>query len=164
MSMQLRTRHRESGRRQPATGAAHGVPDPVRGAPERETRAPHMRDAAAAAVGTASAGAVMLALVLMAAAVVIALVIALGILLANVGANGGNAIVKGIHESANFVAGSFTGMIRFTGHPKRAISVNWGIAALVYLLVGAIVARVVFGVGRGGLPFEQRHRTSAAGY
>ena len=123
-----------------------------------------MRNAAAAAVGTASAGAVMLALVLMAAAVVIALVIALGILLADVGANGGNAIVKGIHESANLVAGSFTGMIRFTGHPKRAISVNWGIAALVYLLVGAIVARVVFGVGRGGLRFEQRHRTSAAGY
>jgi len=100
----------------------------------------------------------MLALVVITVAVLIALVIGLAILLADVHANGANTIVKGIHESANFFAGSFTGMLRFNGHPDRAISVNWGIAALVYLVVGAIVARVIFGVGRGGLRFEQRRR------
>ena len=121
-----------------------------------------MRNAGAAAVGGVSAGAVMLALVLITAAVMIALVLALAILLADVKANTGNAIVKGIHESANLFAGSFTDLIRFGGHPKRAISVNWGIAALVYLLAGALAARLIFGVGRGGLRFEQRHRTSAA--
>jgi hypothetical protein len=121
-----------------------------------------MRNAAAAAIGGVSAGAVMLALVLITTAVMIALVLALAILLADVNANTGDAIVKGIHESANFFAGSFSDMVRIGGHPKRAISVNWGIAALVYLLAGALAARLIFGVGRGGLRFEQRHRTSAA--
>ncbi len=121
-----------------------------------------MRNAGAAAVGGVSAGAVMLALVLITAAVTIALVLALAILLADVNANPGNTIAKGIHESANLFAGSFTDLIRFGGHPKRAISVDWGIAAIVYLLAGALAARLIFGVGRGGLRFEQRHRTSAA--
>lgn len=121
-----------------------------------------MRNAGAAAIGGVSAGAVMLALVLITAAVMIALVLALAILLADVNANPGNTIAEGIHESANFFAGSFTDLIRFGGHPKRAISVNWGIAAIVYLLAGALAARLMFGVGRGGLRFEQRHRTPAA--
>src|SRR5277367_5402342 len=131
-----------------------------------ELRTPRLktrtRNAVAAAVGGVSAGAVMVALVLITATVMVALVLALAILLADVNANTGNAIVKGIHESANFLAGSFTDLIRFGGHPKRAISVNWGIAALVYLLAGVLVARVIFGIGRGGLRFEQRYRASAA--
>ena len=122
------------------------------------------RGAGAAAAGTAGAGAVVLALLVITLAVLIALLIGLAILLADVGANPGNAVVKGIHESANFFAGSFTGMIRFTGHPKRAISVNWGIAAILYLIVGVIVARVVYGVGRGGVRLQERHRASAANY
>ena len=103
----------------------------------------------------------MLALVLITATVMVALVLALAILLADVNANAANAIVKGIHESANFLAGSFSGLIHIPGHPKRAISVNWGVAAVVYLLAGALAARVIFGVGRGGLRFEQRYRASA---
>jgi len=110
------------------------------------------------------AGAVVLALFVITLAVLVALLIGLAILLADVGANTSNTIVKGIHESANFFAGSFTDMIRFTGHPKRAVSVNWGVAALVYLIVGVIVARVVYGVGRGGLRLQERRRTSAANY
>jgi len=65
-------------------------------------------------------------------------------------------VVKGLHESANFSAGSFTGMIRSTGHPKRAISVNWGVAAVVYLIVGAILARLIFVAGRGGVHLGER--------
>ena len=119
-------------------------------------------NAGAVAVGGVGAGAVMLALVLITATVMVALVLALAILLVDVNANSANAIVKGIHESANFFAGSFTGLIRYTGHPKRAISVNWGIAAVVYLVAGALVARAIFGVGRGGRRFGQRFRASAA--
>jgi len=70
----------------------------------------------------------------------------------------------GLHDSANFFAGSFTGLLRFDGHPDRAISVNWGIAAIVYLLVGAILARAIFIAGRGGVHFGERHRTSVANY
>lgn len=122
------------------------------------------RAAGAAAIGSVGAGAVLLALLVITAAVLIALLIALAILLADVGANSGNGVVKGLHESANFFAGSFTGMLRFGGHPKRAISVNWGIAAVVYLMVGAIIARTIFVAGRGGVHVGERHRASAANY
>jgi hypothetical protein len=126
----------------------------------RRTMAWRTRNAGAAAVGTAGAGVLLLARLVMAAASVIALLIALAIVLRDVDANGANTIVKGIHEGANFFAGAFTGLIRFSGHPKRAITVDWGIALLVYLIVGAIVAKVIAGVGRGGLLFERSHRTA----
>jgi hypothetical protein len=96
----------------------------------------------------------------MLAASLIALLIALAIVLRDVDANAGNTIVKGIHEGANFFAGAFTGLIRFNGHPKRAITVDWGIALLVYLIVGGIVARLIAGVGRGGVLFERSHRAA----
>ncbi|HTD08521.1 MAG TPA: hypothetical protein VK680_06495 [Solirubrobacteraceae bacterium] len=136
--------------------------EPERAAPvrRRRTMAWRTRNAGAAAVGTAGAGVVLLARLVMAAASVIALLIALAIVLRDVDANGANTIVKGIHEGANFFAGAFTGLIRFSGHPKRAITVDWGIALLVYLIVGAIVAKVIARIGRGGLLFERSHRTA----
>jgi hypothetical protein len=118
------------------------------------------RDAGAAAVGTAGAGVLLIARLVMAVASLIALLIALAIVLRDVDANGANTIVEGIHEGANFFAGSFTGLIRFTGHAKRAITVNWGIALLVYLVVGAIVSSLIARVGRGGLRFERSHRAA----
>ena len=98
----------------------------------------------------------------MALAVLIAVLIVLAIVLVLVDANTSNTIVKGIHEGANFFAGSFTGLITFAGHPKREIAVDWGIAALVYLLVGLVLSRIIARVGYGGLRFEQRHRTASA--
>jgi hypothetical protein len=102
---------------------------------------------------------VLIARLVMAAASLIALLIALAIVLRDVNSNGANTIVKGIHEGANFFAGAFTGLIRFSGHPKRAITVDWGIALLVYLIVGAFVSKLIAGVGRGGLLFERSHRS-----
>jgi len=130
--------------------------------PERRRRAfaGRTRNAGAAAVGTAGAGVMLLARVVMAVASLIALLIALAIVLRDVDANSANTIVKGIHEGANFFAGAFTGLIRFSGHPKRAITVDWGIALLVYLIVGAIVSRMIAGVGRGGVHFERDHRAA----
>jgi hypothetical protein len=87
---------------------------------------------------------ILLARLVMAAAALIALLIALAIVLRDVDANAGNSVVKGIHEGANFFAGAFTNLIGFKGnHPKREISVDWGIAAVVYLIVGAILARLI---------------------
>jgi hypothetical protein len=120
------------------------------------------RNAGAAAVGTAGAGVVLLARLVMAAASLIALLILLAIVLRDVDANTNNTIVKGVHEGANFFAGAFTGLISFNGHPKRAITVDWGIALVVYLIVGAIVSNVIAGIGRGGMHFERRHRTVPA--
>jgi hypothetical protein len=119
------------------------------------------REAGAAAVGSVGAGVMLIARLVMAVASLIALLIALAIVLRDVDANGANAIVKGVHESANFFAGAFTGLIRFNGHPKRAITVDWGIALAVYLVVGGILSRLIAGIGRGGVRFERAHRTAA---
>lgn len=102
----------------------------------------------------------LIARLVMLAATLIALLIALAIVLRDVDATASNTIVKGIHEGANFFAGAFTGLIRFNGHPKRAITVDWGIALLVYLIVGGVIARAIGGVGRGGVLFERRHRAA----
>ena len=118
------------------------------------------RNAGAAAVGTAGAGVLLIARLVMAVASLVALLILLAIVLRDVDANANNTIVKGIHEGANFFAGAFTGLIQFSGHPKRAITVDWGIALLVYLIVGGIVSRAIAGVGRGGVLFERSHRTA----
>ena len=102
----------------------------------------------------------LIARLVMTAAVLIALLIGLAIVLRDVDANTGNTIVKGIHEGANFFAGAFTGLITFNGHPKRAITVNWGIALVVYLIMGAVIAGAISRVGRGGLRYEQTHRAA----
>jgi len=117
------------------------------------------RNAGAAAVGTAGAGVMLVARLVMSIASLIALLIALAIVLRDVDANATNTIVKGIHEGANFFAGAFTGLISFSGHPKRAITVDWGIALLAYLIVGSIVSSVIARIGRGGMRFERAHRT-----
>jgi hypothetical protein len=141
--------------------AATGEHAPVAG--RRQLRhgrgaASRTHDAAGAAAGAIGAVALALARLVMAAASLIALLIALAIVLRDVDANASNTIVKGIHEGANFFAGSFTGLIAFSGHPKRAITVDWGIALLAYLLAGSILARFIARIGRGGVRFERRHR------
>jgi hypothetical protein len=120
------------------------------------------RDAGAATAGAFGTVVLTLARLVMAVAALIALLIALAIVLVLIDANTSNTIVKGIHEGANFFAGAFTGLITFTGHPKREILVDWGIAAIVYLLVGAVLSRLIARIGYSGLRFEQRHRTVSA--
>jgi hypothetical protein len=119
------------------------------------------REAGAAAVGTVGWGVVAIARLLMAVAALIALLIGLAIVLRDVDANSGNTIVKGIHEGANFFAGAFTGLVTFKGHAKREITVDWGIALLVYLIVGALLARSIARVGRGGLRYGRSHRLAS---
>jgi hypothetical protein len=118
------------------------------------------RDASAAAVGAVGTGVLLIARLVMAVATLIALLIGLAIVLRDVDANARNTIVKGLHDGANFFAGAFTGLITFNGHPKRAITVDWGIALVVYLIVGALIANVIRGIGRGGVRFERTHRTA----
>ncbi len=149
----------------PAVRPAQPVPEGTTDAPERSRmrrrrRAAGARNAAGATAGAIGSGVLTLARLVMSVASLIALLIAIAIVLRDVDANASNSIVKGIHEGANFFAGSFTGLIKFSGHPKRAITVDWGIALLAYLLVGALISRFVAGIGRGGLRFERRHRTA----
>jgi hypothetical protein len=120
------------------------------------------RSAGAAAVGTIGSGVIMLARLVMTVAVLIALLIGLAIVLRDVNANASNTIVKGIHEGANFFAGSFTGLIAFHGHPKRAITVDWGIALIAYLIVGAVIASAIARLGMGGVRFRRSHGALAS--
>ncbi len=152
----------------PAEGPVAGAPAAGEGAygrragAEPATRrgrlAGRTHDAAGATAGAIGSGVLALARLVMLAATLIFLLIVLAIVLRDVDANASNSIVKGIHEGANFFAGAFTGLITFAGHPKRAITVNWGIAAIVFLVAGALLARIIGGVGRSGVRFERRHR------
>jgi hypothetical protein len=143
-----------AGERAPASGEAATERPRARGARWRT------RDAGAAAVGAVGSGFLALARLVMSVAGLIALLIVLAIVLADVEANASNSIVKGIHEGANFFAGAFTGLIKFSGHAKRELTVDWGIAAVVYLLVGGLIAGFIARIGRGGVRFERSRRAA----
>ena len=167
----MRLRRRSAGEPARTEAPVPAGEDGVGPASAREREAPvrrglrwRTRDAGAAAVGAAGAGVLMIARLVMAIATLIALLIALAIILRDVDANAHNTIVKGVHEGANFFAGSFTGLIAFNGHPKRAITVDWGIALLVYLIVGGLISRMIARVGRGGVLYERSRRTAATKY
>jgi hypothetical protein len=119
------------------------------------------RNASAATAGALGSGVIGIARLVLVTAGLIALLIGLAIVLRDVDANARNTIVKGLHEGANFFAGAFTGLITFNGHPKREITVDWGIALGAYLIVGACIAGAISRVGQGGVRFEQTHRAAS---
>jgi hypothetical protein len=47
------------------------------------------------------------------------------------------------------------------GAVKREITVDWGIAIAVYVIVGALVARSIARVGRSGLRYERSRRLAS---
>jgi hypothetical protein len=126
--------------------------------PPRRTLGWRSRNASATAAGALGGGALLLARLVMAVAELIALLIALAIVLRDLSANPHNTIVQGLHEGANFFAGAFTGLITFSGKPQLELTVDWGIALIVYLIVGGVVARAIRNVGLGGARYERRHR------
>jgi hypothetical protein len=72
----------------------------------------------------------------------VALVIVVAIVLFVLGANPGNGIVKAIHDAGGWLAGPFKNL--FSIHnAKVAMAVNWGLAALVYLIVGHLIASLL---------------------
>lgn len=104
----------------------------------------------------ASFAAAVARLILLAAWIVAGIIVA-GILLVVFNANQGNDIVSAIHDAARWLVGPFDGMFTLDSS-KATIAVNWGIAALVYLIVAAILARVIGVVGLAGA----RRRTTVA--
>jgi hypothetical protein len=87
-------------------------------------------------------GAGLLARVVHVVVSIIVLIIVAGILLVLLKANPANSIVSQVHDWARSLAGPFDGIFSF--HSARvAIAVNWGIAAVVYLLVGGLIGRLL---------------------
>jgi hypothetical protein len=72
----------------------------------------------------------------------VALVIVVAIVLFLLSANAGNGIVSDIHDAARWLVGPFRNLFSIH-HVKVALAVNWGIAALVYLVVGGFIASLV---------------------
>ncbi len=110
---------------------------------EGQNRRP-ARGRVAAARGAWAVGSLMLLIARLVRLVVgiIVLLIVAAIVLRVLGANASNTIVKDVHDVAKTLVGPFDGMFSIS-KPKVAIAVNWGIAALVYLLVGGLIARLI---------------------
>ena len=73
---------------------------------------------------------------------IVALIIVVAIVLFVIGANPNNQIVSAIHDAGAWLAGPFKNL--FSIHnAKLAMAVNWGLAALVYLIVGHIIASLL---------------------
>jgi hypothetical protein len=108
--------------------------------PAKVSRRQSRRDGSADRGFASSAG--LLARVVRLVVSVIVLIIVAAILLVVLKANPSNSIVSEVHGWASSLAGPFDGLFSF--HSARvAIAVNWGIAAVVYLLVGGLITRVL---------------------
>jgi len=112
--------------------------------------------AGAAAVGARAAGGffLVLARLIRAAAGVVFALIVLAIILFDLKANPGNGIVKAIHDAANVLTTPFHGLFSIHGARKQ-LTVNWGIAAVVYLIAGTIVAAIIASPARAMRPFRR---------
>jgi hypothetical protein len=74
-------------------------------------------------------------------AIVVLLIVA-GIVVVLLKANPTNTIVSDVHDAARWLAGPFDGIFSF--HSARvALAVNWGIAAVVYLIAGGLIGRLL---------------------
>lgn len=70
---------------------------------------------------------------------VVAAVIALGILLVVLEANRSNGIVDAVVDAARWLAGPFDDFFSLDRR-KVEVAVNWGLALLVYVVVGRLLA------------------------
>jgi hypothetical protein len=114
----------------------------------------------AAARAASGVGAMMvgIARLVRLAAWVVALILVAGIVLRLLSANQGNVIVRDIHDAGKFLVGPFKDVFTLK-NPKADIAANWGLAAVVYLVVGSLIAGLFVRLApRGMLPT----RTTAA--
>ena len=70
---------------------------------------------------------------------VVAVIIAVGVLLVVLEANPANEIVDLIHDTAAWLVGPFEDFFTLEDQ-KLEIAVNWGLALVVYIAVGRLVA------------------------
>jgi hypothetical protein len=73
---------------------------------------------------------------------IIVLTIVAGIVLVLLKANPASTIVSDVHDAARWLAGPFDGLFSFD-NARVTLAVNWGLAALVYLIVGGLIARLL---------------------
>jgi hypothetical protein len=70
---------------------------------------------------------------------VVALIIAVGILLVVLEANPANDLVKAVLDAARWLVGPFRGIFTLDDR-KLTVAVNWGLALVVYVVVGRLIS------------------------
>ena len=89
--------------------------------------------------------------------------IVVGIVLHLLDANAGNAVVGFVYDVAGWLVTPFKGV--FSPHgAKLRIGVNWGLAAVVYAIVGGVIARLLAGAGLAARERFAARRGPAARY
>jgi len=76
------------------------------------------------------------------AATIVALIIVAAIVLRLADANAANSIVHDIHTAGSTLAGPFKGIFSIS-NPKTSMAVNWGLAAVIYFVVGHAIATLI---------------------
>ena len=87
-------------------------------------------------------GTLTLARILMTIARLVAAVLVLGILLVVLEANRSNELVDAALDVARFLAGPFRDVFDLSDR-KAEVAVNYGLAAVVYLAVATVIARLL---------------------
>jgi hypothetical protein len=96
----------------------------------------------------------------LATGVIVVLIVA-GILIHVLDANTSNAIVGFFDDAARWLTQPFHGIFNLDD-AKAQIAVNWGLAAVVYGIVGTLIARLLARsalAGRSRRPFSRRAAT-----
>jgi hypothetical protein len=73
---------------------------------------------------------------------IVVAIIVVAVILRLLDANPGNAIVGDIHDAGAWLVGPFSNVFSVNG-PKLHMALNWGLAALVYAVVGGFIASFV---------------------
>jgi hypothetical protein len=108
----------------------------------RRRRVARDRPAGGGATRVARRGAWGLARLVMLVAGLVAAVIVLGIVLVLLEANRDNAIVDWLVSAAHTLVGPFDNVFKPDGR-KAQVAINWGLAAVLYAIVGNLIARLL---------------------
>ena len=103
------------------------------------SRARALRNRSSAA---ATSGRRVLARVVGAVTAIVALILLVGIALVLLKANQSNELVGLVRDAAGWLAGPFDQMFTLD-RPRTELAVNWGVAALVWFVLGRLLARLI---------------------
>ena len=89
--------------------------------------------------------------------------IVVGIALHLLDANSGNALVGFVYDVAGWLVTPFKGLFNVDG-AKLQLALNWGIAAIVYAIVGGLISSLLARAGLAGRDRMAARREPVARY
>jgi hypothetical protein len=149
MALAIGNRYRR--RRDPAEPETETDAGQATAGDRRTPRVSRTRLAAGRSAWAAGSMMVVLARLVRLIAGLVVLVIVVGIVLRILSANPANSIVSDIHDAGRALVGPFKNIFTLK-NPKADLAVNWGLAAVVYLIVGGLIAGLITRAAPRGLP------------